>query len=175
VSERELYQDALEVRILTAMVAKEARQDLEERLKAYGFEMTALQYRVLRQLQQDGHLTIKELSRSCMVEPATLVPVIDTLERHGIIRRGQDPHDRRRTPIELTEQGLEQLQAIPFEHEDDVIVRYLRQLPEEERRAFVHQLRELVTMIHGHDTAVSRITQAVESHFAFGERHSNKG
>jgi DNA-binding MarR family transcriptional regulator len=175
VSERELYQDALEVRILTAVVAREARQDIEGRLKAYGFEMTALQYRVLRQLQQYGRLTIKELSQSCMVEPATLVPVIDTLERQSIIRRGQDPHDRRRTPIELTEQGVAQLGAIPFEHEDDVIVRYLRQLSDEERRAFVHQLRELVTMIHGHDTAVSRITQAVESHFSFGEQQSNKG
>ena len=174
-SGRELYQDALEVRILTAIVAKEARQDIEGRLKAYGFEMTALQYRVLRQLQQDGQLTIKELSRSCMVEPATLVPVIDALERHGIIRRGQDPHDRRRTPIELTEQGLEQLRAIPFEHEDDVIVRYLRQLPDEERHTFVHQLRELVTLLHGDDAAVRRITQAVESHFSFGERQASKG
>ena len=174
-SGRELYQDALEVRILTAIVAREARQDIEQRLKAYGVEMTALQYRVLRQLQQGGRLTIKELSRSCMVEPATLVPVIDTLERHGIIRRGRDPHDRRRTPIELTELGLERLQAIPFVHEDDVIARYLRQLPDEERHTFVHQLRELVTMLHGDDAAVRRITQAVESHFSFGERQASKG
>jgi hypothetical protein len=48
-------------------------------------------------------------------------------------------------------------------------------LLDEDRRAFVRQLRDLVTMIHGHDTAVSRIHQAVESHFLFGEQESSKG
>jgi len=173
VDDTELYRSALEVRILTAIVAKEARQDIEQRLKGYGTEITALQYRVLRQLQQ-GHPTIKELSQTLMVEPATLVPVVDTLERHGFIRRSRDPRDRRRMPLELTESGEEQISRIPFIHDEDVIVRYLRQLPAEERGVFVAHLRALIAMMHGHDQAARRIRQAVEDHFAFGEQHQQQ-
>lgn len=168
-SNSELYEDALEVRILTAVIAKDARQDFEQRLKGYGSEITALQYRVLRHLQQQ-RLTIKELSQRCMVEPATLVPVIDTLERHEFIRRERDPHDRRRTPLELTQVGIERLSHIPFIHEDDVIVKHLRELADDERRSFLEHLRRLVIAIHGNDQAVSRINEAVKNHFAFGEQ-----
>ncbi len=168
-SSSEIYEDALEVRILTAVVVKDARQNFEQRLKDYGAEITALQYRVLRELQQ-GQLTIKDLSQRCMVEPATLVPVIDTLERHGFVQRQRDPRDRRRTPLELTAVGVERLSHIPFVHEDDVIVKYLRGLAEDERRSFLEHLRNLVVTIHGNDAAVTRIGQAVKSYFSFGEQ-----
>ncbi len=114
-SDSELYRAALEVRILTAIVAKEARQDIEQRLKGYGAPISALQYRVLRQLEQ-GRSTVKELSQALMVEPATLVPVIGTLARFGFVRRGSDPRDRRRIPLELTESGQEHPSHIPFIH-----------------------------------------------------------
>jgi DNA-binding MarR family transcriptional regulator len=168
-SESELYCTTLEVRILTAIVAKEARQDIEQRLKGYGVPITALQYRVLRQLEQ-RRSTIKALSQALMVEPATLVPVIGTLARHDFVRRGSDPRDRRRVPLELTQGGQEHLSRIPFVQEDDVIATYLRQLPAHERSAFLDHLRGLVTTIHGHDQAVRRITEAVANHFAFGEQ-----
>lgn len=172
-SENELYRDALEVRILTAIIAKEARQDVERRLKGYGSEITALQYRVLRQLEQ-GRYTIKELSQTLMVEPATLVPVIDTLERHGFVRRERDPHDRRRTPLALTEVGVERLSRIPFIHEDDILVTYLLQLTDDERRTFLRRLRDLVVTIHGHDEAVRHISEAVKRHFEFGEQQAQQ-
>lgn len=170
-SNDELYRDALEVLILAAIVAKDARQDTEQRLKRFGAEITAPQYRVLRQLQQQSSATIKELSRSLMVEPATLVPMVDTLERHGFLRRGHDPRDRRRTPLELTETGRERLGQIPFVHEDDPIAKYLRQLPENERHDFLRHLRDLVATLHGHDQAVRAIGDAVTQYFAFGALH----
>ena len=164
-----LYRDALEVLILTATIAKEGRQDTEERLKGFGAALTAAQYRVLRQLQQ-GRYTIKSLSQSLMVEPASLVPMVDTLERHGFIRRGTDPHDRRRTPLELTDAGLAHLRRVPFVHEDDLIARYLAQLSGDERQTFLHQLRDLVKTLHGHDLGVRQIANAVNAYFDFGEQ-----
>lgn len=163
-----VYRDALETLILTATIAKGARQDTEQRLKGFGAVFTAPQYQLLRQLQQ-GRSTITELSRSMMVEPATLVPMVDTLERHGLIRRGADPHDRRRTPLELTNAGREQLSQVPFLHEDDLIARYLRDLPEGERRTFLGHLRSLARTLHGHDEGVRHITDAVNAYFAFGQ------
>lgn len=163
-----LYRDALEVLILTAAIAKEARQDTEQRLKGFGVDVTGPQYRLLRQLQQ-GRATIKELSRTMMVEPATLVPMVDTLERHGFVRRGVDPHDRRRTPLELTDSGRERLDQAPFIHEDDPIARYLCELPEDERASFLHHLRDLTIALHGHDQGVHHITDAVNAYFDFGQ------
>lgn len=163
-----LYRDALEVLILTAAIAKEARQDTEQRLKGFGVAVTGPQYRLLRQLQQ-GRSTIKELSGAMMVEPATLVPMVDTLERHGFVRRGVDPHDRRRTPLELTDSGRERLDQAPFIHEDDPIARYLRELPEDERANFLHHLRGLTRTLHGHDQGVLHITDAVNAYFDFAQ------
>jgi DNA-binding MarR family transcriptional regulator len=162
------YRDALEVLILTAAIAKAARQDTEQRLKQFGADLTGPQYRLLRQLQQESS-TIKALSRSMMVEPATLVPMVDTLERHGFIRRSVDPRDRRRTPLELTDAGRERLDQVPFIHKDDPIARYLRQLPEEERQSFLSQLRNLARILHGHDQGVQQITAAVKAYFDFGQ------
>lgn len=163
-----LYRDALEVLILTAVIAKEARQDTEQRLKGFGVDVTGPQYRLLRQLQR-GRSTIKELSRSMMVEPATLVPMVDTLERHGFVHRGVDPHDRRRTPLELTDSGRERLDQAPFIHEDDPIARYLRELSEDERERFLHHLRGLTRILHGHNQGVRQITNAVNAYFDYGE------
>jgi MarR family transcriptional regulator for hemolysin len=104
----EAHRAALEVRILTAIVAKEARQAVEQRLKAYGVEITSLQYRVLRQLEQ-RRSTIKALSQALLVDPASVVPVINTLTRHDFVLRERDPHDRRRIPLVLTEAGRDYL------------------------------------------------------------------
>lgn len=164
-----VYRDALEVLILTAMIAKDARQDAEQRLKAFGADITAPQYRLLRQLQQVGSSTIKDLSGVMMVGPATLVPMVDTLERHGFIRRGVDPNDRRRTPLELTESGRQRLDAVPFIHTDDPIARFLRELPADERQSLLRHLRDLAGTLHGDDHGVRHISDAVNSYFDFGQ------
>ena len=170
-NESDVYRDALEVLILTSIVAKEGRQDTEQRLRSFGADITAPQYRLLRQLQQ-GRFTIQELSRLMMVEPATLVPMVDSLERHGMVKRTRDPNDRRRMPVDLTEVGRERLSQVPFVHESDPIARYLSALPESERREFLLRLRELVDVLHG--SQITRfITGGVQSYFAFGEQQES--
>lgn len=169
----DIYRDALEALILMAIVAKEARQDTEHRLKGFGADITAPQYRVLRQLQQGRH-TITELSVAMMVEPATLVPMIDSLERQGLIRRERDPRDRRRTPIALTDLGHEQLGHVPFVHHDEPIARYFGRLTEDDRRAFVQRLRDLVISMHGNEHAVRHIGDAVRKYFDLGELQDGK-
>lgn len=167
-SDNDVYQAGLEVLILSAIIAKDGRQDTEQRLRAFGVDITAPQYRLLRQLQQ-GRYTIKELSRVMMVEPATLVPMVDTLERHGLVRRRRDPNDRRRMPVELTETGLTHLNRVPFVHESDPIARYLSTLTEDDRQVFLRRLRELVDALHG--SGVTRfIAGGVHDYFAFGEQ-----
>ena len=58
-------------------------------------------------LLQHTPFTLRELSDRMLVTPSTLVPVIDKLESEGLLVRGKDPDDRRRTPLELTERARE--------------------------------------------------------------------
>src|SRR5918911_156504 len=91
----ELYAIALELRILGAIVSKFMRQDLEQHLAARGARVGVLPYGVMHVLS-DEPLTLTELGRKMSLEPATLVPVIDALEKNGLVKRGKDPRARRR-------------------------------------------------------------------------------
>jgi DNA-binding MarR family transcriptional regulator len=90
---------ATELTVLMAIVSRVSRVDLERHLPP---EIgSAVQYGVLRMLRSHP-CTLTELSRMLALEPASLTPVIDALERHGLVQRGRDPNDRRRTPLTIT-------------------------------------------------------------------------
>ncbi len=90
---------AIELTVLMAIVSRVSRVDLERHLPP---EIgSAVQYGVLRMLRSHP-CTLTELSRMLALEPASLTPVIDALERHGLVQRGRDPNDRRRTPLTIT-------------------------------------------------------------------------
>jgi DNA-binding MarR family transcriptional regulator len=52
-------------------------------------------------------LSPTRLGRGLMLSSAGMTSRIDRLERRGLVRRLQDPDDRRGVIVELTEQGLE--------------------------------------------------------------------
>ncbi len=90
---------ATELTVLMAIVSRVSRVDLERHLPP---EIgSAVQYGVLRMLRSHP-CTLTELSRMLALEPASLTPVIDALERNGLVQRGRDPNDRRRTPLTIT-------------------------------------------------------------------------
>jgi DNA-binding MarR family transcriptional regulator len=90
---------ATELTVLMAIVSRVSRVDLERHLPP---EIgSAVQYGVLRMLRSHP-CTLTELSRMLALEPASLTPVIDALERNALIQRGRDPNDRRRTPLTIT-------------------------------------------------------------------------
>ena len=80
--------------------------DLQYRLHAEGVDLSPLAFASLRLLQQ-GPCTLSELSRMLQLQPATLVPVVSSLERKGLVSRHRDSKDRRRAPIILTPLGRE--------------------------------------------------------------------
>ena len=139
----ELHATALETRILVSIVNKWAARCLEQRLHAAGLPLTSLQYGMMRLLCREQH-TISELSRKMTLAPATLVPAVDALERHGYVARGHDPKDRRRTPLALTEQGAAILSGIPPVVDADALVRGLAAIGPEKRGQLLALLRELV-------------------------------
>lgn len=154
--EREVYQMAVELRLLVILlhkleVAEQLRHLQPHRLGG------RLQYGVLAMLQ-DRDQTLRELSDQICVEPATLVPVIDKLERDGFVRRYTDPDDRRRTPITLTDLGRDILRQVPMIDPDSVYMQAVAALAPEQRQTLLKLLSEVCRRMGG-EQHVERMAQ----------------
>lgn len=66
-------------------------------------QLTYRQAQVLGWLVLDGELTQVELADRMMIEPATLVGVLDRMQRDGLIRREPSASDRRKKVIQMTD------------------------------------------------------------------------
>lgn len=151
---------ALEIRILISIGTKLATRDLEQRLLGHGLAISALQHGILRLLKQQRY-TSRDLSRKMSLSPATLVPAVDTLERHGLVTRGHDPSDRRRAPLLLTEAGANILARVPAVDDTDILVTGLRSLSSEEQQQLLTLLRRLVNAMTGDTAIVASISENI--------------
>src|ERR1700754_841528 len=79
----------------------------EDRLVAMG--LSGRQYMVLAVLSSDAPPSQMELAGLCGLLPAQVVPVIDEMERRGLVTRQRSETDRRRSVVNLTEKGREAL------------------------------------------------------------------
>jgi DNA-binding MarR family transcriptional regulator len=148
-NEEELYAAAVEVRVLAAIVHKMAFRDLVRRLEASNAGVSGLQYGVLRFLQRHPS-TLSEMSRTMRLAPPTLLPVVDALEQKGLVERGRDPEDRRRTPLLLTAGGLQTLERLPLVGGADSLAISLQAMGDDKTRTLCELLRELTQHISGH-------------------------
>jgi DNA-binding MarR family transcriptional regulator len=136
---------AADIRRYSAIITKIARQDLEEQLARSTSGIRALEHGVLRWLHA-GSQTLSDLSRALQAPPSTLVFVIDELERKGLVVRGRDPRDRRRTPLALTEQGKALVGQLAELDQQSILVRSLQAMPAEQRL----QLHALLRLFAAH-------------------------
>jgi len=60
----------------------------------------------LGKLGSPGGLKIADLGKCAGLEPSTMTGVLDRMERDGLVRREDDPADRRAMRIRLTDEGL---------------------------------------------------------------------
>ena len=152
----ELSAKALQIRLMAALINKLAMRDVERRLDATGAGVSGLQHAVM---QMVGHQssTISEMSARMSLSPATLVPVVDALERKGLVRRGSDPRDRRRTPLSLTADGVERLSCLPLVDRADSLVAGLEAMGDEKITALWELLCELANAMTGDEATIQRI------------------
>lgn len=145
-SSDELRPVALELHILAGMLVKLGKHDLEQRLDSHGASIGSLSFGILRLLGHEER-TIAELGRHMMITPATLVPAVDALEREGLVRRGQDPRDRRRNPLSITVLGADLLSRVPVVDKNDALVRSLEAMGSERAEELLLLMRDLVSRI----------------------------
>jgi len=78
-------------------------EDVEQALSAIG--MRTRYFFVLASLAGGPKLSQQDLSRLLNLDPATVVTVIDEMERNAHVERRRNPADRRRYDLFLTESG----------------------------------------------------------------------
>lgn len=83
------------------VVTQSYHRMLNEQLAPFG--ITYRQSHVIGWLMLEGELTQAELARRMMIEPPTLVRILDRMESLGWITRQDCPADRRRKLIRLTD------------------------------------------------------------------------
>lgn len=143
---REWHAAAEELRILTEIIVKVSRRDTERRLTVSEAGISGLQYGILRILS-DQDYALSELSHLMRREPATLVPVVDALEEKGLVKRGTDAKDRRRTPLTITQDGSVVLDRVPLVDENDLLVNALKGMGDRPARQLLSLLRELAKQV----------------------------
>jgi DNA-binding MarR family transcriptional regulator len=67
--------------------------------------LSAVQAKVLLQLQPDGAVTMRTLAGQLQYDASNLTGVVDRLEEMGAVRRQPQPNDRRAKGVVLTAEG----------------------------------------------------------------------
>jgi DNA-binding MarR family transcriptional regulator len=97
----------------TAHLASELRTVLGQLMRRLRAEnrLPIGQASVIARLDRDGPSWVSDLAAADRVRPQSMAQTVSELEAQGFVARRPDPHDGRRTMIELTEQGRAVLQA----------------------------------------------------------------
>jgi DNA-binding MarR family transcriptional regulator len=161
-TEPDFHAMALEMRILQGVLGKIHREEIERRLTSLAVGVSAVQFFLMHTLRHEEQ-TLSELSRKMMLDPSTLVPMVDTLERKGYIRRGRDPRDRRRVPLSLTDEALSLIASVPTIDENDMILKALTRMGHEKALHLVELLREMVKELPNGESLIEEIGSRVKS------------
>jgi DNA-binding MarR family transcriptional regulator len=94
------------------MLGKKMHLMMERWADHHGLSEGRFQILVRLQHFPEGRTTMGELAEMLDVSPRTVTGLVDNLERDGLVRRVDDPKDRRSVYAELTEQGRKRLKAI---------------------------------------------------------------
>jgi DNA-binding MarR family transcriptional regulator len=119
-----------------------------------GIEINPLQFGILHSLHQRPR-TLSELSKVFVLDPSTLVPVVDRLEEKQLIERSRDPNDRRRTPLVITPAGVNFMTHCEQFHEN-VLANSVETMGVENARQLLALLRQLM---HGLPEGESLLTE----------------
>jgi DNA-binding MarR family transcriptional regulator len=71
-------------------------------------ELTVAQFHCLRTIGRMESPSMSALSRELRLHPSTVTALVDVLVERGLVRRRDDPHDRRVVRVEFTEKARQE-------------------------------------------------------------------
>jgi DNA-binding MarR family transcriptional regulator len=127
-----------------ARLTKYLERSLQQTFSDFGLNVG--EFDVLATLRRSGQpyqLTPTELFNTLMVSSGTMTHRIDRLERADLVKRMDDPSDRRGTLIQLTDKGFNTIEKAVEAHVANEH-RLLSALDEAERQVLAQLLRKLL-------------------------------
>lgn len=104
---------------------------------------TSSQWKVIIALNQFEGLNQKELADKIYVDTSTLVPIIDKMEKNGLLERKPDPKDRRHNRLFLTKKSESTVDSIV-----EVIIQlkklFYKGISKEEQESMRPHLRKMI-------------------------------
>ena len=94
------------------ILAKKMHLTMERWADRHGLSEGRFQILLRLQHRPDGRSTMGELAEMLDVSPRTITGLVDNLERGGLVKRVDDPADRRSVYAEVTDKGREQVKAL---------------------------------------------------------------
>src|SRR5215210_4905747 len=84
----------------------------ELRRESHALGVTGGQVSLLFQISKHRGIGVRELAVLERMSPASMSGYVDRLERAGLVQRTQDPNDRRRHGLSVTEEGERVLRSV---------------------------------------------------------------
>src|SRR5699024_2680000 len=109
------------VREISNVVKRKGREILNE------FPITPPQFAALLWLNQEGDLTIGDLSQKMYLACSTMTDLVDRMEKNGLVERVRDERDRRVVRIHLLDKGksiIRDVMAARQSYLSDVLVHF---------------------------------------------------
>src|SRR5438132_9646519 len=94
------------------ILGKKLHAGMERWADRFGLSEGRFQILVRLKHQPSGRFAMGELAEMLDVSPRTVTGLVDNLERDGLVKRVDDPSDRRSVYAELTEQGRERIETL---------------------------------------------------------------
>jgi DNA-binding MarR family transcriptional regulator len=94
------------------ILAKRMHITMERWADRHGLSEGRFQTLIRLTHRPDGRTTMGELAEMLDVSPRTITGLVDNLERDGLVRRVDDPSDRRSIYAEITPQGRERVKSL---------------------------------------------------------------
>jgi DNA-binding MarR family transcriptional regulator len=94
------------------ILGKKLHLTMERWAERFGLSEGRFQILVRLKHQPDGRFTMGELAEMLDVSPRTVTGLVDNLERDGLVKRVDDPADRRSVYAELTDRGRERIETL---------------------------------------------------------------
>jgi DNA-binding MarR family transcriptional regulator len=110
------------------------------------YGLTVPQLVCLRQLLQEGVMTLGRLAKAVYLSQATVTGIIDRLYEKGLISRERSTEDRRKMKVRLTEEGIRMVRDMPWPLQER-FSNSLAALPETEQDQIDQTLKKLVQMM----------------------------
>ncbi|MGN1402518.1 MAG: MarR family winged helix-turn-helix transcriptional regulator [Bacillus sp. (in: firmicutes)] len=141
--QREPLQDEIvasiekELRFVASIVKQRGREILNN------YTITPPQFVALQWLNEDGDMTIGELSNKMYLAFSTTTDLVDRMEKNGLLKRVKDKNDRRVVRIHLLKEGKRIIEDVISERQH-----YLDQLLQNHTQDEVMRLKDSLTKLH---------------------------